>query len=48
MGVVDAKTIDEINIYEASRKAMLEAINGLSVKPEYATFYGKFKSYNSW
>ena len=35
VGVVDAKTIDEINIYEASRKAMLEAIEGLSVKPEY-------------
>lgn len=35
VGIVDAKTIDKINIYEASRKAMLEAINGLSVKPEY-------------
>ena len=34
VGVVDAKTIDEINIYEASRKAMLEAIEGLSAKPE--------------
>ena len=43
VGIVDAQliehihtvTIDKINIYEASRKAMLEAINGLSVKPEY-------------
>ena len=26
IGIVDAKTIDEINIYEASRKAMMEAI----------------------
>ncbi len=35
IGIVDAKVIDEINIYEASRKAMLEAINNLSVKPDY-------------
>lgn len=35
IGVVDHKTIDEINIYEASRKAMLEAINALDVKPDY-------------
>ena len=35
VGVVDAKTIDEINIYEASRKAMMEAINKLDVKPDY-------------
>ena len=32
---MDAKTIDEINIYEASRKAMLEAISKLSPAPEY-------------
>lgn len=35
IGIVDAKTIDEINIYEASRKAMLEAISKLSPAPEY-------------
>lgn len=35
VGVVDAKTIDEINIYEASRKAMLEAISKLNIKPDY-------------
>lgn len=35
VGIVEAKVIDEINIYEASRKAMLEAINNLSVKPDY-------------
>ncbi len=35
IGVVDAKTIDEINIYEASRKAMLEAISKLDVNPDY-------------
>ncbi len=35
IGVVSAKVIDEINIYEASRKAMLEAIAALDVKPDY-------------
>ncbi len=35
VGIVDAKTIDEINIYEASRLAMNKALDNLSVKPEY-------------
>lgn len=35
IGEVSAKEIDEINIYEASRKAMMKAIDNLSVKPEY-------------
>lgn len=35
VGVVDAKEIDEINIYEASRKAMIKALEGLSVKPDF-------------
>ena len=35
IGVVDAKTIDEVNIYEASRKAMIEAINKLNPKPDF-------------
>ena len=35
IGIVDAKTIDEINIYEASRKAMLEAISKLDVTPDF-------------
>ncbi|MFK5884137.1 MAG: ribonuclease HII [Candidatus Izemoplasma sp.] len=29
------KEIDKINIYQASKKAMIEAINGLSVKPDF-------------
>ena len=33
--LTDAKTIDEINIYEASRKAMLEAISKLDVTPDF-------------
>ena len=35
IGIVDSKTIDEINIYEASRKAMLEAISKLDVTPDF-------------
>lgn len=35
VGVVDAKTIDEINILEASRLAMKLAIEDMKVKPEY-------------
>lgn len=35
IGIVDEKVIDKINILEASRKAMMIAINNLSVKPEY-------------
>ena len=35
LGIVDAKTIDEINILEASRLAMKLAIDNLSVKPEH-------------
>ena len=33
VGIVDAKTIDEVNIYAASRMAMIEAIRKLKVKP---------------
>ena len=35
IGIVDAKTIDEINIYEASRLAMKKAIANMKVKPDY-------------
>lgn len=31
---IDEKTIDEINIYEASRLAMIQAVKGLRPKPE--------------
>ena len=34
VGVVDNGVIDEINIYEATKKAMISAINNLSVSPE--------------
>ncbi len=32
---IDNKEIDKINILEASKKAMLEAIKGLKIKPDY-------------
>lgn len=35
VGIVGPKEIDEINILEASRKAMYMALDNLSVKPEY-------------
>lgn len=35
IGIVDEKRIDEINIYEATKEAMIMAINNLSVKPEH-------------
>ena len=35
IGIIDAKIIDEVNIYEASKLAMLQAISKLSVKPEH-------------
>lgn len=34
IGIVDAKTIDEINIYEASRLAMMKSLSNLKIKPE--------------
>ena len=35
IGIVDEKKIDEINIYEATKVAMIEAINNLKTKPEH-------------
>ena len=35
IGMKDNKVIDEVNIYEATKLAMMDAINGLSVKPEH-------------
>lgn len=35
IGEVSPKEIDEINIYEASRKAMMIALDNLDVKPEH-------------
>lgn len=35
LGIVDEKTIDEVNIYEATKIAMKEAVDKLSLKPEH-------------
>lgn len=35
IGVISEKRIDEINIYEATKEAMKEAINNLKIKPEH-------------
>lgn len=35
IGIVSEKRIDEINIYEATKEAMIMAINNCSVKPDY-------------
>ena len=35
VGVISEKVIDEVNIYEATKLAMLEAINNMKVKPEH-------------
>jgi ribonuclease HII len=35
IGMSNEKVIDEINILEATKNAMLEAINNLNVKPDY-------------
>ena len=35
IGISSEDVIDDINILEATKKAMIEAVNNLSVKPEY-------------
>lgn len=35
IGIMDNKVIDDVNIYEATKLAMYEAINKLSIKPEH-------------
>ena len=35
IGIISEKRIDEINIYEATKEAMIEAINNCNPKPDY-------------
>jgi ribonuclease HII len=35
IGIKDNNVIDKINIYEATKEAMIEAINNLNIKPEH-------------
>ena len=43
IGIVDEKTIDEINIYRATIRAMELAISELEVQPDYAIVDGRMK-----
>lgn len=43
IGVVDEKTIDRINIYQATIKAMKLAIKSLEVPPDYVIVDGRIK-----
>lgn len=35
ISIISAKEIDEINIYEASRKGMLKSVHSMKIKPDY-------------
>ena len=35
IGIIDEKIIDQVNIYEATKLAMKEALNNLKIKPEH-------------
>jgi ribonuclease HII len=35
IGIVSAKEIDEMNIYEATKKAMMKAVNELAIQPDH-------------
>jgi len=43
VGIVGEKTIDEINIYRATIKAMEEAIANLDIPPDYVIVDGRMK-----
>ena len=48
VAMVDNKTIDQINILNASIQAMFQAINSMTIKPEYLLIDGnRFKQYKS-
>jgi ribonuclease HII len=43
IGIVDEKMIDEINIYQATKKAMQMAISNLKIPPDYVIVDGNMK-----
>lgn len=43
VGIVDEKTIDDINIYQATKKAMQLAVANLGIRPDYVIVDGKMK-----
>lgn len=40
VGIIDEKIIDKINIYQATKKAMLAALAGLEIPPQYVIIDG--------
>lgn len=43
IGIVDEKTIDSVNIYQATIKAMMEAVRDLETEPDYVIVDGNMK-----
>jgi ribonuclease HII len=43
IGIVDENIIDSINIYQATMKAMIEAVRDLETKPDYVIVDGNMK-----
>jgi len=43
VGIVDEKTIDDINIYQATKKAMQMAISKLEIPPDYVIVDGNMR-----
>lgn len=43
VGIIDEKTIDKINIYQATKKAMQMAISKLKIPPDYVIVDGNMK-----
>ncbi len=35
IGIIDEKTIDKVNIYEATKLAMIDAVKNMKIKPDY-------------
>jgi ribonuclease HII len=46
LGVVPHETIDQINIYQATMLAMRQALDGLSIKPQFLFIDGRHKLKN--
>jgi ribonuclease HII len=46
LGEVPHETIDQINIYQATMQAMRQALDGLSIKPQFLFIDGKHKIKN--
>ncbi|MDO8535524.1 MAG: ribonuclease HII [Candidatus Omnitrophota bacterium] len=43
VGIIDEKTIDKINIYQATKKAMQMAVSRLKIPPDYVIVDGNMK-----